>query len=94
MKTIIYLLIVLGIAILAASCEARSGNYKSTIDSTKLYWGTNRVRVVENNTITYVVLSRTQAEYLKLGDTIWLNVADHYVDDLSSNTMKAVILKR
>jgi len=47
-----------------------------------------RVRVLENNTITYCDVKNYT---YKAGDTLWIDLAKHIVDDTAQYTMKAVV---
>ncbi len=53
---------------------------------------TVKVRILENGSVTYCNLHSPQEEILKIGDTVWVNIAKHQVNDVDSNTMLAIII--
>lgn len=52
-----------------------------------------RAKVLENGMITYCFIDSQDAEkeiYVP-GDTVWLNMQTHMIDDTTENTMKVVL---
>jgi hypothetical protein len=52
-----------------------------------------RAKVVENNTITYCVLTPTERKAVRSGDTVWLDLGSHRINDTADNTMRAVLYR-
>lgn len=51
-----------------------------------------RVKVVENGTISHVVLTHEQKMTLRYRDTVWVDLATHTINDTAQYTMKAILL--
>lgn len=47
--------------------------------------------VLENGTTAMIWLDVSQKQVYLSGDTVWANIADHYIDDVNDNTMKVVL---
>lgn len=81
MKPILAMIItvIMGVALIGAiGYSLSSSNY--------IY----RVKVLENNTITW---AKSSVDVYDTGDTVWVNLEDHFIDDTSNVTMKCVILE-
>jgi uncharacterized transporter YbjL len=52
----------------------------------------NRVKILENNTISYVNLNTNQKNTINFYDTVWVNLDKHTVDDIDTVAMKGVII--
>ncbi len=65
-----------------------------TIGCEEAPYVTARAKVLESGTITYIDLNQTRAETLLVGDTVWLDLDTHIINDTGSCTMKAVILPK
>ena len=64
------------------SCESESGKLQSRV---------RRVRVLENGDISYIILNAYEAQVLRAGDTVWINTAEHVIDEQSDSAMLAQI---
>ncbi len=51
-----------------------------------------RIEVLENGSISYVTLNAYQQETLRPYDTVWVNLYEHEIDDISDTAMLAVIV--
>lgn len=56
----------------------------------KVYY--RRVKVLENNNTSYVVLSPQEDGVLRTYDSIWVDMTHHYLDDTSHFAMRCVII--
>jgi hypothetical protein len=54
---------------------------------------TKRVVVLENRTISFVHVPSVLDSVYRVGDTVWVNMVTHKIDDTDSLTMMAVIQK-
>lgn len=52
---------------------------------------TKRVRVLENNTISYIHVPSGLDNVYKYNDTVWVNMETHKIDDIDTTTMMCVI---
>jgi hypothetical protein len=52
---------------------------------------THRAKVLENNTITFVRIPDYLSKVYGYGDTVWVDMAKHVIDDTSDITMQCVI---
>lgn len=85
MKKIIVLLAGL-VSILCVSCaDIRPYSNNPEVEPTV------RAKVIESGTITYCKLTNTQKWVMQVGDTVWLDITQHCIDDTSNNTMKVVL---
>jgi hypothetical protein len=50
-----------------------------------------RAKVLENSTITYVVLPKAVSNIYHPGDTVWLSLKDHRIHDTDTTTLRAVL---
>ena len=53
-----------------------------------------RIKVLENGTVTYVLLDWMERASLRVGDTVWVDLATHMINDTCSTAMKAKLLMR
>lgn len=60
----------------------------------KYSFNTVRARVAENNTITIIQLTDDQRNILWIGDTVWIDLRTHTINDTSNTAMKAVIISQ
>lgn len=72
-------------AILMASCTAGSGNKARTVKM--------RIQILENNTISYVQVPANLLGVYKIGDTVWVDLGNHIINDTANYTMKGVLCK-
>lgn len=83
MKTLIqviaYLLIVFGLASLT-SCASLTDKPVFA-----------RATVLENGTITWVTLKVSEQSTLVTGDSVWVDLRHHQINDTLENTMKCVL---
>lgn len=52
-----------------------------------------RVMVLETNTISFVNIPQGLDSIYRVDDTVWVNLLNHTIDDLDTNTMMSVIAK-
>ena len=52
---------------------------------------TKRVKVLENNTISYIHVPSGLDSVYKYNDTVWVNMETHRIDDVDTTTMMCVI---
>lgn len=50
-----------------------------------------RVRVLDSGTISYFYPSPSSCDVYQIGDTIWVNMSTHRIDDTSSVAQRCVI---
>jgi len=50
-----------------------------------------RAIVLENNTISYCTLDSREKEIYHPGDTVWLDMSTHRINDTSTHTMKVIL---
>lgn len=60
-------------------------------DSTRLSSPFTRGKVLENGTIVAVYLSEVQRFIYRKGDTVWIDLSTHTIDDTLSTAMKCVL---
>jgi len=77
------ILLMVTIAFSIVSCE----HPETKVDPFK----TKRVVVLESNTISFVYVPIGLDSIYRNNDTVWVNLDTHRIDDLDSNTMKALI---
>lgn len=63
-----------------ASCETKQPSFK-----------TKKVKVLENNTVSYIHVPSGLDSLYTCDDTVWVNMKTHRIDDLDSTAMKCVI---
>lgn len=66
-------------------CAAGFGVY-NIINSINIF----RVKVVESGTISW---AKTRNNIYMAGDTVWVNLSDHFIGDTSNTAIKCVILE-
>lgn len=84
---ILFLILVFGLALLT-SC-GQDTQIASNGDILKPV--IRRAVVLENNTLTYVSIRPSLDTVYKAGDTVWVNLDTHRIDDTDSTTMMAVL---
>lgn len=52
-----------------------------------------RVVILETNTISFVNIPQGLDSIYRVDDTVWVNLLNHTIDDLDTNTMMSVIVK-
>jgi hypothetical protein len=62
-----------------------------TTETRKPPFKTKRVRVLENNTISYIHVPFGLDSIYKYNDTVWVNMITHKIDDIDTTTMMCVI---
>lgn len=81
-------IVLLALCLCFMSCTSGSGN---RLSQTNVSDSVVRAKVVENNTIAYVRINRNIIRSYEPGDTVWVNLATHRIDDVSDISMKAVL---
>jgi len=82
--TLLGAIVAIIILLLNSSCTSSvSGNRPAFI--------THRAKVLENNTITFVRIPDYLSKVYSYGDTVWVDMAKHIIDDTSDVTMQCVI---
>lgn len=85
---IVFVLVIIGLCM--SSCDSKSGKWnQKPPENTSVSVFPVRARVLENSTMSYVDLTFKQKLLFQSGDTIWLNLDTHLVDDTAQFTMKA-----
>jgi hypothetical protein len=88
-------IVLLLMAVACIGCKSNTGATTETYDAlSNIPNEMVRVRVLENNTITYVHIPQNVQEVLLPSDTIWVNLEKHTLDDTDTSAMKAVIETR
>lgn len=87
---IIYLLLVYGLAMLT-SC---GGNIDTVANNTDLQKPVlRRVHVLENGSVSYVIIRPGLDSVYRCYDTVWVNLNTHRIDDTDSTTMLCILQK-
>lgn len=82
---LLYLIILIcGVIVFSTSCSKQP---KQTVYS-RYTW---RAQVVENGTITHVDMVGTERFTYLMGDSVWVNMDTHRVDDTAQNSMLCVL---
>lgn len=84
---ITYLTLVLALAALTQSCSPAITEQNDPIP-----YSQRKVTVLENGSVSFIN-ARTYSEHglYAVGDTVWVNLSTHSVDDISDSTMLCVI---
>ena len=95
-----FILMLIYIIMCHSSCTSMSGHLPNTRKEEKVisqaiatFQDTItliRVKVLENNTISYV-MEKNPMVY-QVGDTVWVDIPNHSINDIDTNTMKCVLL--
>lgn len=77
------------------SCEVPEGRQKRYYNNDSTFSLDNMARAVilENNTVTYCLLDGAYKYTIMPGDTVWLDLKTHLINDTSNTTMRAVLYK-
>lgn len=81
---ILYLILVFGLALLA-SCGATEPPRDTQKPTMK------RAQVLENGSITYVFIRPSLDSVYKVGDSVWVNLRAHRIDDTDTTAMMCVL---
>lgn len=93
LKTIIYMFSIILIASIISACiKYLLQDEDKAKENTEFM--TVKVRVLENNTISFVLVPIEMNTVYDKGDTVWINLETHLIDDLSVYTMLAVIIDK
>lgn len=87
-QVIVYTLLVYGLAMLA-SCSNDKGQ-PLTSEQLQYHW---RAQVMENNTITPVYMTMGERLLYEAGDSVWVDLRTHRVNDTSENTMLCRLIR-
>lgn len=79
----IIILAILGmiVTVLMSSCNDQSLHKSSNF----------RVRVIESGTISFVRITDELSHVYKEGDTVWVNMKLHHIDDVDTLTQKCIL---
>jgi len=72
------------IAFSIVSCQQQTSTPASLLK-------TRRVIVLETNTVSFVYVPNHLDSIYRIDDTVWVNLENHRIDDLDTNTMMSVI---